>query len=269
MLQKISLSSFGLKIIATILMIMDHIYYYFSFTGKIPLFFTQLGRLSLPLFVFLLIEGFFRTKSRKKYFFKIYILASIMGVIRCVYFLTGVYKHSNAPYLINGILSAFAVLFLAMQGFEWIKQRRFAIGITAVFATIILPYFFINLINSNKIAYVISEVFLFNHFTMYDGGTFVFVIGLALYFFREHRIFQAISYVLASLSYCYYLLQTYTPNFTLQSLFTTNYQWMMVFSALIFLLYNGKKGRAGKLAFYIFYPAHVYVLWLISFFVSG
>ena len=36
----------GLKLLALCLMLLDHIYYFFGFTGAIPLVFTWLGRLS-------------------------------------------------------------------------------------------------------------------------------------------------------------------------------------------------------------------------------
>lgn len=35
-----------LKTIALALMVLDHIHYFFDFTGRIPLLFSQLGRLS-------------------------------------------------------------------------------------------------------------------------------------------------------------------------------------------------------------------------------
>ncbi|MBD5452971.1 MAG: hypothetical protein HDR30_01415, partial [Lachnospiraceae bacterium] len=76
-----SLSDFALKYIALICMVIDHIHYFFSFTGKIPLFFSQAGRLAAPLFLFCIIEGFIHTQNRKKYFLRIYLLSVLMGLI--------------------------------------------------------------------------------------------------------------------------------------------------------------------------------------------
>ena len=56
-------------------MILDHIHYFFSFTGKIPLFFSWIGRLAAPLFLFCIVEGFLHTHDRKKYFLRIYAIA--------------------------------------------------------------------------------------------------------------------------------------------------------------------------------------------------
>ncbi|WP_281822005.1 TraX family protein [Eisenbergiella massiliensis] len=47
-------------------------------------------------------------------------------------------------------------------------------------------------------------------------------------------------------------------------LFTQMYGWMSGFAAIPMYLYNGKRGRGNKKLFYWFYPAHVYVLYGIS-----
>lgn len=44
------LSGTALKTIALVLMLMDHIHYFFEFTGCIPEWFSMLARLSAPLF---------------------------------------------------------------------------------------------------------------------------------------------------------------------------------------------------------------------------
>ena len=81
-MKRLSLSGFQLKYIALITMVFDHIHYFFDYTGKIPIWFTMIGRLAAPLFLFSVIEGFVHTHNRKKYFLKIYALAILMGLIQ-------------------------------------------------------------------------------------------------------------------------------------------------------------------------------------------
>ena len=56
-LTKKGLDGTQLKTIALVLMVLDHIHYFFEFTGCIPTVFNMLGRLSAPLFLFCTVEG--------------------------------------------------------------------------------------------------------------------------------------------------------------------------------------------------------------------
>ena len=75
------LSGTALKTIALVLMLMDHIHYFFEFTGCIPEWFSMLARLSAPLFLFCTVEGFAHTHDRKRYFFRIWCLRKITRII--------------------------------------------------------------------------------------------------------------------------------------------------------------------------------------------
>jgi len=46
--QKFGLTDTALKTIALVLMVMDHIHYFFEFTGVVPEWFSMLARLSAP-----------------------------------------------------------------------------------------------------------------------------------------------------------------------------------------------------------------------------
>ena len=47
-------------------------------------------------------------------------------------------------------------------------------------------------------------------------------------------------------------------------MFTTAYEWYGALAALLMLCYNGERGRGPKRFFYVFYPAHVYILYALS-----
>ena len=51
------MTSLALKLIAALLMLVDHIYWMIP---DVPVWFSWLGRLSAPVFFYLSVEGFFR-----------------------------------------------------------------------------------------------------------------------------------------------------------------------------------------------------------------
>ena len=53
-------------------------------------------------------------------------------------------------------------------------------------------------------------------------------------------------------------------GFRFSMMFTLAYEWMGAFAAVPMLLYNGQRGAGLKRLFYIFYPAHVYLLYALS-----
>lgn len=85
---------------------------------------------------------------------------------------------------------------------------------------------------------------------------------LVFYCFRERKGLLAIFYTIGA------LLPTLMGPLTLQQLLLYDYQWMMVFALPLLFLYNGELGRGGPLAkwfFYVFYPAHLWIIYLISY----
>ena len=75
-LTKKGLDGTQLKTIALVLMVLDHIHYFFEFTGCIPTVFSMLGRLSAPLFLFCTVEGFAHTHDRRRYFIRIWAIGA-------------------------------------------------------------------------------------------------------------------------------------------------------------------------------------------------
>ena len=70
------MNTFRLKMIALILMVIDHIGLYFAWA---PGWFRLLGRGSYPLFLFCMIWGYHYTHDRKKYLLRLYLMGVFMG----------------------------------------------------------------------------------------------------------------------------------------------------------------------------------------------
>jgi hypothetical protein len=77
-------------------------------------------------------------------------------------------------------------------------------------------------------------------------------MGIALYLLRGRQLWQALVIALFGL-----LSLALSP---------ADIQWMLCFAAIPVLLYNGERGRGMKYFFYIFYPAHLYALYILAYF---
>ena len=68
------MTTFELKCIALVLMVIDHTGLYFlSLPEPVYLLLRSLGRLSYPLFLFCMVQGYAHTHSRRKYLLRLYL----------------------------------------------------------------------------------------------------------------------------------------------------------------------------------------------------
>lgn len=269
------LSDFGLKYLAMVCMVLDHIEYFFSFTGKVPLFFSWIGRLAAPLFLFCLIEGFVHTHDRKKYFLRIYAIAILMGFIQFSFYNIGhslVRGDGFIPQ--NQMLASFSILLVVLQGFRWCEQKKWLPGLTAIVLPIILPYiitlfFTLCSTSGNHTQGFVLNLLIFTvlpcHSFIADGGTATLLCGIILYLFRKHPKRQALAFVLFCLLWdvarCFLYFQ---DGLSVSFFFTEAYEWMEIFAVIPMLCYNGTRGHGSKRLFYWFYPVHIYILYALS-----
>ena len=132
------ISSSGLKWIALVLMVLDHIHYFFEYTGRVPVWFSMAGRLSAPLFLFCLVEGFGHTHDRKKYFIKVYAIHLLMSGLLFL-MICGVLVRPDGFYPMNGMMTAFSILMIVFQGMDWIAEKRWGPGLAAVVLPLAWP----------------------------------------------------------------------------------------------------------------------------------
>lgn len=109
--------------------------------------------------------------------------------------------------------------------------------------------------SEGEISPVLTQVFAIvmlmipNLFTV-EGGIFMVLLGLIFYIFRTNRKIQFLVLIILS------FLAFYTNR--------TGVQWMMVFAIIPLYFYNREKGRGDKNFFYIFYPVHIYILYIVA-----
>ena len=258
--KKRILPGFWIKIIATMVMLIDHItasvFLFFvpllfkrGFTlgemENIRTFLRAIGRLSFPLFCFLIVEGFIYTKNVKKYILSMLIFAFISEVpfdmaVFGSYFNT---NHQNVFFtLFFGLL---ALHFLK----KWKKNPFFQLSAILSIATV-------------------SEVLGF------DYGYRGILLIVTLYLFREKKsIKYLLSGIIVTLSYFDSILVVALTSeqslSEMMKIYSGNvaicYSIFAMMSFFIMEMYNGEKGKnINKYIFYGFYPAHLLILGLIK-----
>ena len=273
-LTKKGLDGTQLKTIALVLMVLDHIHYFFEFTGWVPTWFSMLARLSAPLFLFCTVEGFAHTHDRKRYVFRIWCIGAGMAALEFFMIYAGAFRRGDGFYPQNAIFQDLFVLCLLWQGMDWLRQRKFVKGIATMGAVAGWPFVVVVLLSifpqvqdmpiaSAVVAFLItSPLPLWTAIT--DGGWGFLVGGVILYALRNHRKLQVTAWALNSLLWDFALVAAMMgrqPGFVWLQMFTTYYEWFGVGAVVLMLLYNGQRGSGHKQLFYWFYPAHIYLLY--------
>ena len=266
------LSDTSLKEIALALMVLDHIHYFFSFTGAVPEWFSMLGRVSAPLFLFCTAEGFAHTHDRRTYLLRLWAMGAGMGLVQFAIGI-GLGRRADGFYPMNGILRDLTVACLLWQGIDWLRQRRLGRALALVGGVGVLwPAVSLALVAALPPAgqlplYFLSWTVLPNWAFSTDGGVWFILGGVLLYALRGHRKIQVLAWAawafwidMGSVSY----LLRMGSGVSLGQAMLLSYQWMEVFAAPLMLLYNGQRGAGHKQLFYWFYPAHVYGLYAVS-----
>ena len=270
------LTGFCIKYLALIFMFIDHIHYFFGFTGKIPIVFNWIGRIAAPLFLFCIIEGFIHTSNRKKYFLKIYLLSVAMGLIQFGFRnVLSFAVRGDGFYPMNAILSSFSVLLVTLQGIDWIKQKKYARGIMAIVIPNFISFLFMFIdftASGNSFLITLTDMlkisFLPSHIDIMDGGTMVLSEGTVLYLFdcNKNKNLRVYAFGVTALMWSIGFMIVQGIPITAHSLLFDSYEWMQIFAVPIMLRYNGERGVGNPKFFYRFYPAHIYFLYGISFF---
>lgn len=225
------LSGSTLKLIAVITMLIDHIGAVVinpllsAYPNLLNVYYILrlCGRIAFPIFCFLLVEGFFHTKNIKKYCIRL----AAFALISEIPFNLAIYHTVFAPEGQNvffTLLIGLLTIWGMQSGDNYFSQKPVA---KALFRAVILI------------------VGMFLAWGLKTDYNFYGVIVIAvLYEYHHRKIFGSIvsAFMLCLMSF----------------LEVTAFAAVPLIGA-----YNGKRGFSLKYIFYVFYPAHLLVLYII------
>ena len=273
-LMKKGLDGTRLKTVALVLMVLDHIHYFFEFTGWVPIWFSMLGRLSAPLFLFCTVEGFAHTHDRKRYVLRIWAIGTAMAALEFFMIYAGAFRRGDGFYPQNAIFQDLVLLCVIWQGIDWLREKKIAKGAAAIAAVLCWPYMvmaFLLLFPQVQDMPIASAVVAFlmtsplPMWTAVTDGSWGFLLGgVLLYALQGHRPVQLGVWALNALLWDLVLpfaMACRQDGFVWTQMFTAYYEWFGVGAVVLMLLYNGQRGSGHKQLFYWFYPAHIYLLY--------
>lgn len=244
-------TTFDLKIIGIVLMVIDHIHQMFLPMGA-PAWLDWFGRPVATLFFFVSVVGFSHTRSKEKYMFRLYLGMVLMFLGS--YCLQKLVNYQQVE-LMNNIFRDLLVGTIMMYGIDFIsrgiKQKKVSsliAGAIFILLPILTSILILLLINNPETIRIASWIASFIPALLFTENSYLVLLIPLMYLAKNHRWLQCLFIALAAV---YFLVQG-------------NTQWMMIFAILLIVLFNGKKGCGMRNFFYFFYPLHIWLLYLVS-----
>ena len=228
------INSFALKMIAIITMVIDPVG---AVLFPMNMIFRYIGRISFPLFVFLLVEGSIHTSKIRKYELRMFLFALISEIPFDLAFSNEIVDiHSQNVFWTLTI--GLVMLDLIQNGASYVKGHKGKMlqEVWIEGQPIPMVWQFVVVAVCACVAQALQ--------TDYGAG------GILLIYFiwmlHENVIAQAVAFIIISL------------------LFFGSVELPGVIAFLPIFLYNGQKGPSAKYVFYAFYPVHLFILHLIQ-----
>lgn len=282
------LSNFWLKVIALLTMTLDHVGFLIeNYNYDLSLAFRYVGRLALPLFCFMIVEGAIHTKSFKKYALRLGIMASLISIGILVSDTVPFFKENGFSMRGEGVI--FLDLLLGATAAYCLRQKKWYIKLLAILP---LAYGIASFIaTALESCGCHGQILWFPYFMRTQYGwyailmcvLFYFAVPLANIFISylssltgidkenykgsniERNSINIISVImLAVATLAFYGCGMLMPNkyvFWMQDV-----QLFAIVSGAFILLYNGQRGYNKKwfqYGSYLYYPLHMAILYLI------
>ncbi|MDY3118407.1 MAG: TraX family protein [Peptoniphilus sp.] len=257
------LSGFQLKIISLVFMCIDHIHTFFGYELGLPRWLHWPGRFVAPVFLYLLMEGFKYTRNRKKYLTRLFLASMFMHLVNIV-------KNIVTKSYIHPVTHAFdPFALLSGNNIFW-----------TLFLFMVLFLFLDKLTGPEKKGskkWLLPIAFTIPLLIFSEGGLYLLPIALACFFFDNDPKKVSLSLfvwsILLFIKTMYSYLSYGHEVMSLYQQLTYSSEFLLMTAIPFILAYNGKRGGTGKKweknLFYVFYPAHLILLNILSIVVSA
>lgn len=225
-MKRLKISGNGLKILALIAMTFDHVGL-LLLNNYMP--FRIFGRLSFPIFAYMIAEGCYYTRNKKKHLAGIFLLGILCQL---VYYLAD-------GSLYQGILITFTLSVLCIYAIDRAGKQKKWYG------------WIVPLITVGMVIFLCEGLPLLLPGTDYavDYGLWGVLLPVIISFSSNRKykwLLTAAGLIPVSLS-------------------MGGWQWYSLFALIPLLLYSGEKGKWNtKYLFYIYYPLHMLVIYGLS-----
>ncbi|GAA0409569.1 TraX family protein [Paenibacillus motobuensis] len=239
-MRKMKLNGFQIKLLMACLMVLDHIAYFIPENWVV--IFHVITRVVGVWFAYGAVEGFMYTSNLKKYTMRLFSWAAFMfagnSLLNLLFKDHGITVHNN--------------IFLTL-----------AIGVLMLAA--------ITKIKNRILGFICSAVLIVIGILIAEGGMVILPFMLITYFTYGKNKYRNIGYLCLSLVLFLMTFVNYGDLLTTITMLGINSDFMFIFVIPFLYMYNGERGSNSKFAkyfFYIFYPAHLWIITTIAYIVS-
>lgn len=236
------LNSNSLKILAMILMLLDHLW-----ATIVPgnQWMTNIGRMAFPIFAFLIVEGFIHTSNFKKYLKRLFIFALISEIpFNLIYTGSMIFPfHQNVLFTL--LLGLLCINEIDKMKKTTSFKSRFGSSLKILLFLLVSIVGFVDYGLTGVLTIIVF--FVFRDCKLSWLWELISLILLYIVFFKGQSVIVNIG------SFEYFL----------------SLQGIGILSLIPIWFYNGTKGKKNKFiqyAFYLFYPVHMLAIYLIYYF---
>ena len=227
-------------------MLLDHMWAFSIIQSDV---FTCIGRIAFPIFAFMIVEGYFQTSNLKKYILRLLVFA-VISEIPFNLMLGGRVFYPVAQNVLWTFLIGLCLIWLM----EKVKDKNIAIR-----SLMLILLLFVGLVLGimGMVDYYHAGIYTVLMFYLFRGRKWYhFILQLIGLWYINTELLGGYEYLFNIGSYTLHILR----------------QSIAVVAIIPIWLYNGKQGYYNKFIkyiYYLFYPCHILILWLITIFMGG